>query len=248
MSSEDIDKENIGNDEEEDFDIDDQEGSGSDLDGEIILGSDEGIILGDSFDPRVDPPPPVNPKEEEEREIEELTQRFNPQNSAARRLLRDLHEVMKSDPNELGFRTVPRGNNLFTWTVELFGFDEKSLFAAQLVQYKNLTGRDYVELQVTFPPDYPMHPPFVRVVQPRFKFHTGRVTIGGSLCTSLLTQEGWTPILSIQSVLINIFADIQAGDPEIDFKNNTPYSLEEAKHAFRRVSHDHGWKLPPGFD
>ena len=38
-----------------------------------------------------------------------------------------------------------------------------------------------------------MCPPFVRVLRPRFKFLTGHVTVGGSICMQMLTKSGWSP-------------------------------------------------------
>ena len=31
----------------------------------------------------------------------------------------------------------------------------------------------------------------MRVIRPRFAFHTGHVTVGGSICIELLTSSGW---------------------------------------------------------
>jgi hypothetical protein len=53
--------------------------------------------------------------------------------------------------------------------------------------------REFVKMELTFPKDYPFSPPFIRVIEPRFKFHTGHVTIGGSICHEILTRSGWTP-------------------------------------------------------
>lgn len=173
---------------------------------------------------------------------QELTRRFNPQTGAAKRLIKDLMAMQKSDPKELGFSTEPRDNDIFNWEIHLFGFEKKAPIYDDMIEYKKITNRDYVEMRVTFPPDYPMHPPFVRVVQPRFVFHTGRVTVGGSLCTDVLTLESWNPMYDIQSLLINIFSEILDAKPRIDFDNLTPYSLENATLAYRRVARDHGWK------
>jgi len=46
---------------------------------------------------------------------------------------------------------------------------------------------------MSFPNEYPMKPPFVRVVRPRFKFLTGHITVGGSICMQALTASGWSP-------------------------------------------------------
>lgn len=34
-----------------------------------------------------------------------------------------------------------------------------------------------IELEMKFPKDYPMNPPFVRVIRPRFQFLTGLTSI-----------------------------------------------------------------------
>ncbi len=52
---------------------------------------------------------------------------------------------------------------------------------------------DHILMEVSFPPSYPFAPPFCRVIRPRFRFMTGHITIGGSVCTELLTQSGWVP-------------------------------------------------------
>ena len=38
-----------------------------------------------------------------------------------------------------------------------------------------------LEFEITFSPNFPNEPPFIRVVKPIFKFNTDNVTIGGSL-------------------------------------------------------------------
>ena len=74
-----------------------------------------------------------------------------------------------------------------------------------------------VEMEMKFPKDYPMSPPFVRIVRPRFQFltgkrlslmdplhlllslsYTGHVTVGGSICMQMLTRSGWSPSNDIE--------------------------------------------------
>ena len=55
-------------------------------------------------------------------------------------------------------------------------------------------------MHVVFPPDYPFAPPFIRVLRPRFAYRTGHVTLGGSICTQLLTRSGWSPFNTLESV------------------------------------------------
>ena len=176
-------------------------------------------------------------------EMEEMMARFKPSNAASRRLLHDLREMLHADTKELGFRTAPRGNDIFNWEVQVFGFEKGSDMYNDLQKYKKRTGRDYVEMSVTFPPTYPNNPPFVRVVQPRFMQQTGRVTAGGSLCTDVLTMDGWSPTYAIESLMINVISEIINGKPRINFSFTQPYTLEEAKAAYTRVASDHNWKI-----
>ena len=207
---------------------------------------DDGIITMD--DDYAEPPKPQNAtpqntnEEKRRAEIQSLTQRFQPKNASARRLISDLQIIRNTKEKELGFRANPASNDLFNWEIQLFGFDKGTPIFSDIQKYKKQTGRDYVQIQVSFPPDYPNSPPFVRVVQPRFQFHTGRVTVGGSLCMDILTLNGWNPTYDIESLMINVTSAILDGNPRIDFRSNHPYSLEEAKQAYLRVARDHGWK------
>jgi ubiquitin-conjugating enzyme E2 Q len=222
-----------------------EEFSGDDGEEVIIDGGDDDIIIDDAFETVAVAPP--EPEKREDTEMKALMGRFNPKTAAARRLLSDLRCVMNGDPNELGFVAEPQGNDIFTWSVRLFGFEKGTPMYTDLQKYKKQTGRDYVEMQVSFPPDYPDRPPFIRVIQPRFAFHTGRVTVGGSLCTDVLTMESWNPSYDIQSLILNIFSEIAAGNPRIDFAHTAPYSLQDARMAYVRVAADHQWKIPNWF-
>jgi ubiquitin-conjugating enzyme E2 Q len=100
---------------------------------------------------------------------------------------------MESDPQTLGFSAEPDGNDIFNWRARVFGFEKDSPMS-----------KDFVEMEVSFPLNYPDRQPFVRVIQPRFQFHTGRVTVGGSLCTDILTMESWKPIDAILGLMIAV--------------------------------------------
>lgn len=70
--------------------------------------------------------------------------------------------------------TIHTQDNLFVWGVELSDFPKGSLLAKDLENYARRTSREpVVELEMKFPKDYPMNPPFVRILRPRFKFLTG---------------------------------------------------------------------------
>jgi hypothetical protein len=74
-------------------------------------------------------------------------------------------------------------------------FDAKAFSQGSPLLHGDLTScapqLQHIRLRITFPSRYPVIAPFCRIVRPRFKFHTGHVTIGGSICTDLLTSTGW---------------------------------------------------------
>ncbi|KAK3803298.1 hypothetical protein RRG08_021496 [Elysia crispata] len=95
-----------------------------------------------------------------------------------------------------------------------------------------------IHLEMMFPADYPFCPPFIRVLKPRFKFLTGHVTLGGSICMQMLTKSGWQPCNNIESILIQVRSEILS-DPKAslaDHQTNVSYSLEDAKKAYQRMT------------
>ncbi|KAL7550569.1 hypothetical protein ACHAWF_013784 [Thalassiosira exigua] len=86
-----------------------------------------------------------------------------------RRLASDLYKIMMADTEEAGFSLEPSDeDSMDKWRIKLFGFDEDSNLAKDLM----VCGMDHVELEMSFPDQYPFEPPFVRVVAPRFKRQT----------------------------------------------------------------------------
>ena len=125
-----------------------------------------------------------------------------------RRLASDLYKIMMADTQEAGFSLEPADEDCMDkWRIRLFGFDGDSNLAKDLL----VCGMDHVELEMSFPDQYPFEPPFVRVVAPRFKRQTGFV-MSGALCMELLTRDGWNPINDIESVIVSIRSLMVVGD------------------------------------
>ena len=183
----------------------------------------------------------------EKEALDDLKRKYNVRNGAELRIISDLRAFQKSNPKDLGFTCQPYNGSISTWEVRLFEFDKKDPIYADMQRYKQETGKGYIELRVSFPPDYPMVPPFIRLVEPRCKSRTGRITFGGSICTNILTldEEGWKPMYDFESLFSNIITEMLACEPKlrIDWNNRTPYSKEEAIASYRRVASDHGWKV-----
>ena len=181
--------------------------------------------------------------------IERLTVRFNPTTAAAHQLLDDYRIYLNTRHSGLAFIAEPVKNNLFDWKVNIVKFPPKSQLAKDMKLYKQNheskdkeNSYDSIELQALFPPDYPNHPPFIRVIRPRFMPQTGRITSGGSICTTSLTDDGWTPYNSFTGLMLSIVGDIFDGEPRIDVHSDYPYSLQDAREAYVRVAKSHGWK------
>jgi ubiquitin-conjugating enzyme E2 Q len=169
---------------------------------------------------------------------------------ATMRLFDDLKNIRKAKVNELGFTCHPvniNGKlNLYEWEVHLFDFEGP--LAEDLKTFSAQSNKHYITLLMKFSSDYPFKPPFIRVVEPRFKFRTGHVTLGGAICMELLTVSGWTANNDIISILIQVRAEIGSRDggarlaPPNDQSQYTPYNEQEAWNAYYRAASTHGWK------
>ncbi|KAK8086186.1 hypothetical protein PG994_001160 [Apiospora phragmitis] len=92
----------------------------------------------------------------------------------------------------------------------------------------------------------------------------GHVTAGGAMCMELLTTNGWTPIASLEGVLVQVRMAITNPDPKPARLENTTapatfssshshavqsrrmdYGIGEAFEAYKRAALTHGWAVPP---
>ncbi|KAH1320809.1 hypothetical protein KXX47_001612 [Aspergillus fumigatus] len=151
--------------------------------------------------------------------------------------------------HDLGWYIDPEFiTTVYQWIVELHSFDPKLPLAKDLKQ----ANMKSVVLELRFPPGFPMSPPFVRVIRPRFlEFANGgggHVTAGGALCMELLTNSGWLPTASIESVLLQVRMAITNPEPRPARlalnRSRSDYSVVEAVEAYKRACLAHGWQIP----
>jgi len=157
---------------------------------------------------------------------------------ATQRIVAELKHILKTKPEQQGYSVATIKDNIYHWELKFFAFEEKEQIAQDL---KALRQKEIL-LHITFPQTYPMNPPFCRVIRPRFAFRTGHVTIGGSICTELLTNKGWTPANTIEAVIVSIRAQFLEGGARLDLTNKRDYTEAEAKEAFNRMVQTHGWQ------
>lgn len=134
-------------------------------------------------------------------------------------------------------------SNMYQWIVELHSF-ESHLPLAKDLKAKGLTS---VIMEVRFGKDYPMSPPFVRIIRPRFLSFMagggGHVTAGGALCMELLTNSGWSAVSNMESVLLQVRLALSSTDPKPARLEQGPvrdYGVGEAIEAYIRACHTHG--------
>ncbi|ORY89473.1 hypothetical protein BCR35DRAFT_300675, partial [Leucosporidium creatinivorum] len=133
-----------------------------------------------------------------------------PNRGASMTIQREMRTMIKvqdeKGPTEAGFYFDPErsNDNIFTWVVELIGFDP-DLPLSKDMKAKGVTS---LLFEIRFGDSYPLSPPFFRLVHPRFLpfIHGGggHVTGGGSICMDLLTPNGWNPVYQIEAVLLQI--------------------------------------------
>jgi ubiquitin-conjugating enzyme E2 Q len=143
--------------------------------------------------------------------------------------------------------------NVYQWIVELHSFDPDLPLSKDM----KTAGIQSVVLEIRFGKEYPMSPPFVRVIRPRFlpfmQGGGGHVTAGGAMCMELLTNSGWSSASSIESVLLQVRMAISNLEPK-PARLETPgkqqqwdYGVAEAMEAYTRACRLHGWAVPKDF-
>jgi ubiquitin-conjugating enzyme E2 Q len=174
---------------------------------------------------------------------------------ATRCLMRDFKTLIKTQNeqplHELGWHIdESKIENMYQWIVELHSFDP----TLPLAQDMKKRGVKSVVLELRFGKDYPMVPPFVRVIRPRFLSFAagggGHVTAGGAMCMELLTNDGWSAVSSIESVLVQVRMAITSLDPKparLENGGRHDYGVGEAVEAYIRACSLHGWTVPAGF-
>ena len=139
-------------------------------------------------------------------------------------------------------------DNTYVWNVSMpsasFIDDAPQLYTDLETYAERFQKKACVQFEIIFPDEFQRIPPFVRLVTPRFQQRTGHITAGGSICTELLTEEGWNKNkMSPQQLILFLHNLIIDGHARLDTHSpHCPYLFVEAIDAFNRVASDHGWK------
>ena len=171
---------------------------------------------------------------------------------ALQRELAGTIRIQETHPaHELGWYIDPEHvSNVYQWIVELHSFETQLPLAIDMKS----KGLKSVVMEIRFGKDYPMSPPFVRIIRPRFLSFMqgggGHVTAGGALCMELLTNSGWSAVSNIESVLLQVRLAMSSTEPKPARLEAGPvrdYGVGEAIEAYVRACNAHGWEVPKDF-
>lgn len=163
-----------------------------------------------------------------------------------KRIMGELKKLMKNNDildkdSGLHYQVEYNESNMYLvgFNLPLDNFDSDDVLRKDLEKFNY----DGIKMEIILPQRYPIEPPFVRLVKPRFKFMTGHITSGGSICMELLTNQGWTATTTMEKLLLIVKMNMAAGGARLDTnKHYLEYDLSEAKTAYQRMLKSHGWK------
>ena len=144
---------------------------------------------------------------------------------------------------------IPDEDNFNRWHISVsrrnfFDSDPATPATSQTPLYQDMIacGVEYINFEITLPDDYPLSPPFIRIIKPRFIHLTGHITIGGSICSELLMKQNWVPTLSILKVMIIVCHNMVDGGARLERGPGLlkPYTFAEAESAYNRMIRTHG--------
>lgn len=132
--------------------------------------------------------------------------------------------------------------NLYHWEVKLYNtLDPSCQLYNDLELYSLKTGINYLRIHIQFDINYPLSPPHVRIVEPRFRpFTTSHVLTGGTFQSSTLNPnlEVWSPINTVESIVQEIKIDLAEENASIYYDICAPYTEEESwadEHGFYKT-------------
>lgn len=162
-----------------------------------------------------------------------------------RRLMKE-YEVLSRSGNKY-FSVDLVSDCLDEWMVRLHRVAEDSLLHQDMQEL----GVTCISLSLSFPENFPFHPPFLRVLAPRLE--KGFVMEGGAICMELLTPKGWASAYTIESIIMQFAASLVKGQGRICRKSKTggvskEFSRRSAETSFKSLVRTHeryGWVTPP---
>lgn len=136
----------------------------------------------------------------------------------------------------------PEGSDLRVWSLILRA--EKVDADSTLGKALRHSRAAEIEFEVWIPNGFPISPPKVRVLRPTFGQNSFFVQAHGALCMETLTNQGWSPALSLLQLGVQIKTIMSSGSGSILSLNSMGDGCrEQAWKTFERVESAHAdWK------
>jgi ubiquitin-protein ligase len=137
-------------------------------------------------------------------------------------------------------KQVQKADQIYGYPVKIT-YDEANIhiWKVEIESPKERWGK--MTWEIRFNNDFPVQPPFVRIVTPAFKYQTGHITVGGAFCNPILTNQKWRSSVSILALLETLLVNMEEGGAQLDTVQKGPYNYQEALAAYNRYKTAHGW-------
>ena len=125
---------------------------------------------------------------------------------AKKRILIDYAKLQQEDIEKDGIQVELVDGNPFLWKITMTDFQGRlgsDLMNHAFAQSMDTGGGTPVVMEARFPSEFPLSPPFLRIVRPIFQEFTGRVA-GGALCIPRLMSKGWDPRADMHRILSHV--------------------------------------------
>lgn len=107
----------------------------------------------------------------------------------------------------------PEGEDLRVWTLRILtsGVDATSTLGKAL----RTAGAQAIEFEMVVPRGFPVEPPLLRAIRPRFGQGSFFVHQYGALCLEILSKQGWTPAMPLAQLGVQVKAMMSQGSGHI---------------------------------
>lgn len=150
----------------------------------------------------------------------------------ARRLARDFKKINENSELSNISATLVK-DDLYLWHMEI-GFEDESV-NKKLFE----VGMACMLLEVMFPADYPISPPFVRLLRPCIL--GTYVSLHGGLCMEALSNSRWAPATDIETLFLNVKFLLAQRNFVIQGVGSPHYHANKAAQDFQRFMNIHKW-------
>merc|ERR1719240_1273516 len=104
------------------------------------------------------------------------------------------------------------GADLSTWKFAL-SFDPETDIGKKLLPVDKDANSSTIDLEIDVPEEYPMQPPFVRILYPQLS--GGYIFDHGAICFEALTPKGWPAAMTLPALATSIKGLFDAGGTKV---------------------------------